>query len=377
MSNTEIITNKASKKKIYVFAGIALAVILLAVIGIIAYSNAPAVRMQKRLDLGNRYLSEMEYEKAIAEYEAVIEIDPKNVDAYIGLADAYIGLGQSDKAIEVLEKGYDSTNDERLKAMLDELRKSSSSNVSANAQENNAGSDDWKEQFSDLRDLYQEYLDEIHNGYSYRGSGDWAAVFRTVDEIKEAYAPLIARTESLVEYLKTHDISYQEISEYGLPTEYDLRRFYIFTHQFDKSAALQIFSGESADGYITEFDEYNREIYFKLPSGDTHTYTWGDDGCVSSYTAVYMDGEVYNVGTTEEYSFTYDNGRIMSEHVIQTIPEGDRGGIPGTYTTDTTYEYDGNVVTWTYYSGGQVGSICKYEINKYGQGKEISREFPN
>ena len=121
MSNIEIITNKASKKKICVFTGIALVIILLAVIGIVAYSNAPAVRLQKRLDLGNRYLSEMEYEKAIAEYEAVIEIDPKNAEAYLGLSDAYIEMGEYEKASAILEEGYTITGVEIIQRKLEEV----------------------------------------------------------------------------------------------------------------------------------------------------------------------------------------------------------------------------------------------------------------
>ena len=119
MDNTEIITNKASKKKIYVFAGIALAVILLAVIGIVAYSNAPAVRLQKRLDLGNRYLSEMEYDKALAEYRAAIEIDPKNAEAYLGVVEVYIRTNDFEQALAEAQTGYEATNDERLKEKID------------------------------------------------------------------------------------------------------------------------------------------------------------------------------------------------------------------------------------------------------------------
>lgn len=44
-----------------------------------------------------------------------------NVDAYIGLAQAYQGKGDIDKAIETLEKGIEKTGDQRLKDMLDEL----------------------------------------------------------------------------------------------------------------------------------------------------------------------------------------------------------------------------------------------------------------
>ena len=50
--------------------------------------------VNRKLRLGNRYLSEMEYDKAVTEFSDVIRIDSKNTDAYVGLADAYTGLGK-------------------------------------------------------------------------------------------------------------------------------------------------------------------------------------------------------------------------------------------------------------------------------------------
>ncbi|MGN1415775.1 MAG: PASTA domain-containing protein, partial [Oscillospiraceae bacterium] len=68
-----------------------------------------------------KYLVEMNYEPAIAEFNKIIELEPNNVDAYLGLAQAYRDSGDADKAVEVLEKGYDITGDERLRDMLEEL----------------------------------------------------------------------------------------------------------------------------------------------------------------------------------------------------------------------------------------------------------------
>lgn len=48
--------------------------------------------VEKNLALGNRYLSEMEYEKAVTSFSKVVRIDDKNTEAHIGLGDAYSGL---------------------------------------------------------------------------------------------------------------------------------------------------------------------------------------------------------------------------------------------------------------------------------------------
>ena len=76
----------------------------------------------EKLSLGQKFLLGLEYDKAVAEFQAVIDIEPKNADAYIGLADAYIGMGDEEKAIETLEKGLSETGDETIRAKLDEMK---------------------------------------------------------------------------------------------------------------------------------------------------------------------------------------------------------------------------------------------------------------
>ena len=113
-----------NKKLISVMAVIAIA--LLVTLVIFVPKSAEAKRLEEQLSLGNKYLSELNYEQAIVAYSAVIEIDPKNVDAYLGLTDAYIAQGEYDKAIEVLEKAMDevdSNTAEIIKDKLEEVHK--------------------------------------------------------------------------------------------------------------------------------------------------------------------------------------------------------------------------------------------------------------
>ena len=50
--------------------------------------------VEKNLALGNRYLSEMEYDKAVTSFSKVVRIDDQNTEAHIGLGHAYSGLGK-------------------------------------------------------------------------------------------------------------------------------------------------------------------------------------------------------------------------------------------------------------------------------------------
>lgn len=115
---------KQSKKSI----GIILAAVLF--LSSIACKST-AVRWQEQYDLGVRYLSDGEYEEAIIAFNAAIEIDPMQADAYEKLADAYLALGDLDSALQTLRDGYAATGDAHLQARIDELTKSESAPIPA------------------------------------------------------------------------------------------------------------------------------------------------------------------------------------------------------------------------------------------------------
>ena len=97
-------------KKLLTGTAVFIAVALVAVLVVFAPKTADAKKIREQLSLGEKYLSELKYEQAEAAYLAVIEIDPKNVDAYLGLADVYVAQGEYDKAISVLEDALSNFN---------------------------------------------------------------------------------------------------------------------------------------------------------------------------------------------------------------------------------------------------------------------------
>jgi len=63
------------------------------------------VRTQKNLDLAVKYVSENDFEKAILAYNEAIKIDPKEVEAYQGLARVYTIQGKYAEAQSTYERG--------------------------------------------------------------------------------------------------------------------------------------------------------------------------------------------------------------------------------------------------------------------------------
>lgn len=124
----------SSKKNIIIIILAAVLVLGLgAGITAIAVTNSPSFKTSQGIELAERYLSEQNYEQAIVEYEKVLEIDPKNVDIYLGLAKTYEKMGNIDKVIEILREGYDQTGDNKIKQKLDAMTNPTQSSQSSSS----------------------------------------------------------------------------------------------------------------------------------------------------------------------------------------------------------------------------------------------------
>lgn len=75
---------------------------------------------QEQYGLGLRYLSGGDYQEAAIAFLAAIEIDAKRPEAYLGAAEAYVALGEAEKAEDILHSGYEETEDEKIKEALDD-----------------------------------------------------------------------------------------------------------------------------------------------------------------------------------------------------------------------------------------------------------------
>ena len=57
-----------------------------------------ATRAMEKVELGQKYLTELNYTEAVASFTEAIGLDPENIPAYMGRAQAYVGLKQYDDA---------------------------------------------------------------------------------------------------------------------------------------------------------------------------------------------------------------------------------------------------------------------------------------
>ncbi len=112
------------------------------------------------LDLGEKYLAELNYEQAIVQFLGVIEVEPKNVRAYLGGADAYLHLDKQADAVNLLTGGVEATDSQNLKNALTGVEKSLIEGYIAIAEAYEA--EGWADKALEiLQRVYEETGDEV------------------------------------------------------------------------------------------------------------------------------------------------------------------------------------------------------------------------
>lgn len=98
-------------------------ILLIAFISIITMPNSNNnFDKVEQLAIGEKFLQNQDYEQAILTFTALIEIEPRSVEGYLGLAQVYIAQGEIQKAIDILETGLSLTNDSQIDDLLYELK---------------------------------------------------------------------------------------------------------------------------------------------------------------------------------------------------------------------------------------------------------------
>lgn len=95
---------KIAKRELYKI-GKKVFIYLLLCIMLSGCSKSVEQQVAEQLELGQKYLSEMEYEQAIVAFDKVISLNPKVWEAYIGIANAYDGQEKYDDAEAAIESG--------------------------------------------------------------------------------------------------------------------------------------------------------------------------------------------------------------------------------------------------------------------------------
>jgi len=113
-------TMKQTNKRLVIILTAALIGIAL-LLALILPPLSQKMEINQQFDIAAQYLADLDYEPALMAFSKILEIDPQNVEAYLQMAETYIAMDNQDAAIEILEKGYSVTGDERLSVMLENI----------------------------------------------------------------------------------------------------------------------------------------------------------------------------------------------------------------------------------------------------------------
>lgn len=349
-----------------------MAVFVMAMGGYMLYKNSDSVRVREQLDLGEKYLTELDFDQAIVAYEKAIEIEPMNIEAYLGLADAYIGKDDYESALVVLQKGYDLTGNEEIGNKLDEIKEEIESRKYAEESKKDLTSyienikmversDEVKEVIEVCKEIGE--ISVVYEGH-----------FLSYEQLETNYRPFIEQLETYLAVNPNDQEAWEILAwlylclgqmQLCLETR---QKGYEFTKYEHLLPEVYTEERSSVEGYsIVIFDEYGRKIESEseLPDYLYSSYTYGEGD--RWLTSEYNEGNKFFM----DCEFVYDDfGRMVECRGNNYTDDYDE-----TCVWELEYEDDGGILvtSHSYKYNHDDWDKRKIIIDKYG--KVLSEEI--
>ena len=391
------------------------ALMLVLVSGLCACKSTEA-KWQEQYDLGMKYVSEGNYEEAIIAFAAAIEIDPNNADAYIGRADAYLALGNTEENLASARADYEKAAELSGMAEADSGITQKIAQAYESLADGYIDGDDWNKAVEILQQeleacgetenltgkLAELGLMVNENGeiqpdyYSSQGmrvalidardTGSSDNYYLTDTQREEILRPMISKVRYFYEYgkgMNPDEPDSWEFLEYGRI----LAGLYYIMGELEQClevrAELYQQTGEeylNPEGYVSTgslTDYYNSYGVMVRQEGAAAygVWLWEYDqmGKPLGSTTSYGDGR-----PDKSTEILYENGRIVKEvfHSYMASSGDGRGNV--TYTPTASwwdYEYgEGQVIIRNYDSAGELSQIGTVTLNEYGFEEETQWE---
>ena len=350
----------STRRNVIILVIVLLIVIVGAVFAVLAMGSGESGSAVGQLTLAQRYLDEQNYEQAVIEFERLLEIDPKNVDAYLGLSQAYKALGEYDKAAMALEQAkenVDEADKERIEAAIAELGAvDGETNISDGNVTDEAGLSPDIEGATEEAEHAESTETSCENIVELMSS---KTVSADGEVLKECYVSdegryVVISEKSHVEYEMLDDgskgrIVYREhftVSEYKqvCANLYMWLDYGIYSYEWSADGVL-LSSEKSGTNYINSYtyefilddNDLVAEMIVRKADGDVFEH------CFYSYTADGEFAEILKEGVDDTYLEQYvydDDGRLIQEVVSKLLDDGN-------YVVE-------DVITYRYHSNGEL-----------------------
>ena len=354
-----------------------LLIILLVVMGIVGINVQSAQKNKEyeaHIAAAEKYLSDLDYEQAIAEYTMAFEIEPKEevVDAleqtYLAYAQTCIDVRDYEKAVGILEEGYEKIGRESLQEMIEELQKIMEEIAQNEEIKQLVESDEFQEKITEMCErignaMFQHITDEqleelcwplIEALEKYRelyGDLENLRFFRRLPQLyllvgefelcaeirKELYEldpEHLSYLSSEFSYSSGNYMDHYENDEYGR----------IVTRRIEEKGRLQEENFEYGEnGKVEKFITRTEEDDGRTDS-EIQVYEYDSEGrvsvCTSLLNATNTDGAggVLNMETTVTYTY---GSKGFTEHRVQ---ESTFNGLNGTFRTNSRSTTDYEII---------------------------------
>ena len=297
---------------------------LVLTLGLCACGDSSA-KWQEQYDLGQKYLTEGNYEEAILAFTAAIEIDPKNALAYVGRGDAYLGRGSDEESLTAAFADYETA------LSLDDT---------------NAGAYLGLAEVYIARDQFDEAMDILRQGVEKTGDQ------RLADRLAELESGNIS------------DYWGRRLKETHYDGDGALTCWYEYEYN-DQGQCIGITS-YGPDGNQVQHIDQRYDVQGHMVYG---RYSWDDDGDMDGATYTYNSAGseekmVLDSGESMIYAYNAD-GKLIREDVYSEN---------GSLERFNTYEYGDGFERCESYDAN--GAVTSYRIEYYDQqGRRVREEY--
>ena len=159
----EEIKNQEKNKNIKIFLPIGAGCICILVIVVAVFvmpKTTPASKLQAKLDLGNKYLAEANYEKAEIAFSEALKIDEKSPAAAMGLADTYNKQKKPEKAVKYLAKASDNVKNMKL-----------------------SDAEEYAKQLSEQKDYYEKLIKDINEKSNNNNKTEGEIIIQVIQDV--------------------------------------------------------------------------------------------------------------------------------------------------------------------------------------------------
>lgn len=351
------------RKRVLITALVIVAMIV-ALFGIV-YSTSPSMKLKRALDNGTKYLNDLNYEEAKAQFLKALDIDPNNTDALKGLVSVYITEAENTVDSEDSTKQPDLYEEDDYNEAISILTSGIKEINRITGITENAVYDSEMENIKSLIAVYEKNRDSL--------SGSDGNLTAYLEDVLMPQMGLINNDDMSCGYVTRK-------SDYDGGTYFDVDEII-----GEEGILGWQFCDLDGDGDSSELLVLSRSRAVK-----NFGKAWGDDVVwITRFDAFKYDGEVIHIGgeildqvndLDGDLTENYHSADMESRTILKHLPDGDEICCSAYYSSPlwadginvhfVAYKYDGSTMSRVAYDG----FLGSYGYNEYGDFSDAARE---